>query len=64
MAEYFEVHPIQISEWKQQLPESAAGVFDGSRPIKTYEPDLRILHAKMAQLTLENDFLEGALTKV
>ena len=25
--------------------------------------DLKVLHAKIGQLTLENDFLEGALTK-
>ena len=27
------------------------------------EPDLKTLHAKIGQLTLENDFLESALTK-
>ena len=27
------------------------------------EPDLKVLHAKIGQLALENDFLEGALTK-
>ncbi len=26
-------------------------------------PDLKTLHAKIGQLTLENDFIEGALTK-
>jgi transposase len=46
--------------WKQQLLESAAEVFGGARHTKT-EPDLRVLHAKIGQLTLENDFLEGAL---
>ena len=25
--------------------------------------DMKTLHAKIGQLTLENDFLEGALTK-
>ena len=30
---------------------------------KTAEPDLKVLHAKIGQLTLENDFLESALTK-
>jgi hypothetical protein len=25
--------------------------------------DLKVLHAKIGELTLENDFLEGALTK-
>lgn len=57
----FELHPNQILEWKRQLFERAVEVFDtGARP----EPvDLAPLHAKIGQLALENDFLEGALTK-
>jgi transposase len=35
----------------------------GERQAKTREPDLKVLHAKIGQLTLENDFLEEALTK-
>lgn len=51
------------SDWKQQLMESAADVFDGGPKKKTVEPDLKVLHAKIGELTLENDFLESALTK-
>jgi transposase-like protein len=62
LAEQFGIHPTQITEWKQQLLERVAGVFGGTKP-KADAPDLKVLHAKIGQLTLENDFLEGALTK-
>ena len=62
LAKQYELHPTQITEWRRQLLEGAADVFGGTG--NAPEPvDLAPLHAKIGQLTLENDFLEGALTK-
>jgi len=61
LAEQFDIHPNQITDWKSQLLANAANVFDG--PKAEAGPDLKELHAKIGQLTLENDFLEGALIK-
>jgi len=62
LAEQFQVHPTQITEWKQQLQARAADVFGGTTPTAD-TPDLKTLHAKIGQLALENDFLVEALTK-
>jgi transposase-like protein len=65
LAEQFDVHPNQITSWKAQLEGSAAGVFGPGSGNATSLPavDVKSLHAKIGELTLENDFLEGALTK-
>ena len=63
MAQKHDVHPNQVTEWRRQLMERAAGAFGGSVAAVTPPVDLKELHAKIGQLTLENDFLEGALTK-
>ena len=61
LAQKHDVHPNQITEWKRQLVERAADVFGGEP--NTPPVDLKILHAKIGQLALENDFLECALSK-
>ena len=63
IAHKHDVHPNQVTEWRRQLMERAAGVFGAAVTPEAPPVDLKALHAKIGQLTLENDFLEGALGK-
>jgi len=63
LAQQYVIHPNQITDWKRQLTERAGQVFGDASSQVTSDPDLTTLHAKIGRLTLENDFLEHALTK-
>jgi len=63
LAQQFDVHANQITQWKTQLLERVGVVFEGSAHHQAPPVDIKALHAKIGELTLENDFLEGALTK-
>lgn len=64
LAQLFDVQPHQITAWKAQLLEGASEVF-GSGPARPEAAalDVKTLHAKLGELTLENDFLSVALGK-
>jgi len=63
IAQQYEVHPTQVADWRRLLLDRAADVFGGAAAPSEPPVDLKALHAKIGQLALENDFLEGALTK-
>ncbi len=64
LAQQFDVHPNQITQWRAQLLEGASGIFgSATAPEPVPAADVKTLHAKIGELTLENDFLSGALGK-
>ena len=63
LSQHFDIHPNQITQWKTQLQERASEAFGGDTANKPPAVDIKTLHAKIGELALENDFLEGALIK-
>ena len=56
------VHANQIALWRKQMLEHAGEVFDHDTPaLDDAERQIRDLRAKVGELTMERDFLAGAL---
>jgi transposase len=63
IAAHHEVHATQVTAWKSQLLEKAAGIFGENALATDGRERIRELHEKIGELTVERDFLEGALGK-
>jgi transposase len=62
LAKQHDVHPNQITTWKNELLQRAAEVFGGAAGEGTADPEkVRDLHAKIGELSVERDFLANAL---
>jgi transposase-like protein len=64
LAEQFKVHPNQIGQWRAELLERAGEIFATAADKRDAGPDIKSLHAKIGELTLENDFLSSALGRI
>jgi transposase-like protein len=60
LAQQFDVYPNQITQWRSQLLEGASGVFGLDTKVEPAPAvDVKTLHAKIGELTLENDAPQG-----
>ena len=65
IASKHKVHPNQVSTWKRQAMDGLSKVFSNGtdRGHQDHESEIRDLHAKIGQLTVERDFLAVGLKR-
>ena len=60
IAKEYDVHPVQVSEWKKKMADNAASVFGaggGKTEAEDFEKERARLHAKIGQQAVELDWL-------
>jgi len=60
IAKEYEIHPVQVSDWKKAMIERMPEIFSSGRkksPEEQYEREKAQLHAKIGQQAVEIDFL-------
>ncbi len=62
LASQYDVHVNQIQTWRNQLKQNMVSLFDsGIAKRKDHDAEIKLLQAKLGQLTMENDFLATVL---
>ena len=65
LAQQYDVHANQITTWKNQLLEDAAGVFGSEKGDSAATPvDLKALHAEIGEFALESVFCPARSAKL
>ncbi len=59
------MHPNQLSTWKRQAVDGLSGVFSNraDRAHRDHGSEIRDLHAKIGELTVDRDFLARGLKR-
>ncbi len=60
IAKEFDIHPVQVSDWKKTMAQGAASVFGsgaGKGEAADFERERSQLHAKIGQQAIELDWL-------
>ena len=61
IAAEYEIHPVQVSEWKKHLMDNMDSAFEKDtkkKKDKDFTPERNVLQAKVGQLTMEVEWLQ------
>jgi transposase len=66
LAVKYDLHPNQISQWKQEFVEKSASVFESKSTFTSEREAVNAmdLYAKIGELQMERDFLKKSLRKL